>query len=96
MKTIPKMLAFGLVEPVTFGSILFLAAGTFELLASMGFSGGVCRFGVDPQHLPAANESGCASAAYAWRADGGDPSGAKGRYGQRMVVAGSDVHGQRP
>ena len=30
MKSIPKMLAFGIVEPVTFGSILFLAAGTFE------------------------------------------------------------------
>jgi protein-S-isoprenylcysteine O-methyltransferase Ste14 len=30
VKTIPKMLVFGLVEPVVFGSILFLAAGTFE------------------------------------------------------------------
>ncbi|KUI41612.1 hypothetical protein AU197_17705 [Mycobacterium sp. IS-1590] len=30
MKTTPKMLAFGLVEPVTFGLILFLAAGTFK------------------------------------------------------------------
>ncbi len=30
MKTIPKMLAFGLVEPVAFGLILFLAAGTFN------------------------------------------------------------------
>jgi protein-S-isoprenylcysteine O-methyltransferase Ste14 len=30
LKTIPRMLAFGLVEPVMFGSILFLAAGTFD------------------------------------------------------------------
>ncbi len=30
MKTIPKMLAFGLVEPVVFGLILFSAAGTFN------------------------------------------------------------------
>lgn len=30
MKTVPKMLAFGLVEPVTFAAILFLAAGTFN------------------------------------------------------------------
>jgi protein-S-isoprenylcysteine O-methyltransferase Ste14 len=30
VKTNPKMLVFGLVEPVVFGSILFLAAGTFE------------------------------------------------------------------
>lgn len=30
MKTIPKMLAFGLVEPVTFAVILFSAAGTFN------------------------------------------------------------------
>ena len=30
MKTHPKVLLLGLVEPVTFGSILFLAAGTFE------------------------------------------------------------------
>lgn len=30
MKKTPKMLAFGLVEPVTFGLILFLVAGTFD------------------------------------------------------------------
>jgi protein-S-isoprenylcysteine O-methyltransferase Ste14 len=30
VKAIPKMLAFGLVEPVVFGLILFLAAGTFR------------------------------------------------------------------
>ena len=30
MTSIPKMLAFGLVEPVTFALILFLAAGTFD------------------------------------------------------------------
>ncbi|ORB61888.1 methyltransferase family protein [Mycolicibacterium tusciae] len=30
MKTVPKMLALGLVEPVVFGLILFLAAGTFD------------------------------------------------------------------
>ena len=30
MKTTPKMLVFGLVEPAVFGLILFLAAGTFN------------------------------------------------------------------
>jgi protein-S-isoprenylcysteine O-methyltransferase Ste14 len=30
VKTIPKMLVFGLVEPVVFGLILFLPAGTFN------------------------------------------------------------------
>lgn len=30
MKTIPKMLVLGLVEPVVFGLILFLTAGTFD------------------------------------------------------------------
>jgi protein-S-isoprenylcysteine O-methyltransferase Ste14 len=30
LKTIPKMLALGLIEPVAFGLILFLAAGTFN------------------------------------------------------------------
>jgi protein-S-isoprenylcysteine O-methyltransferase Ste14 len=30
VKTIPKVLVLGLVEPVTFGLILFLAAGTFN------------------------------------------------------------------
>jgi protein-S-isoprenylcysteine O-methyltransferase Ste14 len=30
VRTIPKMLVLGLVEPVTFGLILFLAAGTFN------------------------------------------------------------------
>jgi hypothetical protein len=30
VKTIPKTLVFGLVEPVVFGLILFLAAGTFN------------------------------------------------------------------
>lgn len=30
MNNVPKMLALGLVEPVVFGLILFLAAGTFD------------------------------------------------------------------
>jgi protein-S-isoprenylcysteine O-methyltransferase Ste14 len=30
VKTVPKMVVFGLVEPVAFGLILFLAAGTFN------------------------------------------------------------------
>lgn len=37
MKTIPKMLAFGLVEPVTFGLILFLTAGTFDYWQAWAF-----------------------------------------------------------
>lgn len=30
MKSVPKMLAFGLLEPAVFGSILFMTAGTFD------------------------------------------------------------------
>jgi protein-S-isoprenylcysteine O-methyltransferase Ste14 len=37
LKTIPRMLAFGLVEPVAFGSILFLAAGTFNYWQAWAF-----------------------------------------------------------
>jgi protein-S-isoprenylcysteine O-methyltransferase Ste14 len=37
MKTIPKMLVFGLLELVIFGAILFLSAGTFNYWQAWGF-----------------------------------------------------------
>ena len=54
MKTIPKMLVFGLVELVVFGLMLFFPAGTFDYWQAWVFLVVVVLSDVDPHHLLAA------------------------------------------